>query len=71
MSSVACAAQGDSKRPLDGIRVLDMTRVLAGVCFCPVRADAPPSVLNAVLVVMKPMGLWWLTLPYSRIVRKY
>ncbi|MBE3044862.1 hypothetical protein IMZ48_20340 [Candidatus Bathyarchaeota archaeon] len=30
-SAVRTAAQSDSKRPLDGIRVLDMTRVLAGV----------------------------------------
>ena len=31
-SSCVGAAQGGSMSPLDGIRILDMTRVLAGVC---------------------------------------
>lgn len=43
VSSVMCEAQGGSMRPLDGVRVLDMTRVLAGVCFCPVRAALAPD----------------------------
>lgn len=43
VSPVVYEAQGGSMRPLDGVRVLDMTRVLAGVCFCPVRAAPGPG----------------------------
>lgn len=62
MASATAAAEDDGKLPLKGVRVLDMTRVLAGVCglfHCSLRSEqrnGAPKLIETVAVLYTDSG---------------